>query len=451
MTEPGRSATKRRRGQATRGLWWVAVLAGAAMAQSVQIPAPPQDQPVVIHSATVHPVSRSVIEDGYIIFDHGVISDVGAGVAPDPPGAIRFNAGGMHVYPGLIASDSLLGLQETAAVEVTHDHTEYGDITPEVRAAVAINPDTEMIPVTRANGILTAMVLPRGGLVSGRASLIRLDGWTWEDMAIDAEAGLVLNWPRTEPIAGPKTERSTAEQEQEIEENLRRIDELFDDAQAYITAKDNDPATKTDLRFEAMREALTGEKPIFVRASSAGQIESAVAWAHRRGLRIVIVGGAGSGRVIPLLKEHDVAVMVTGVHRLPTARHEPYDQAFTLPAKLHEGGVRFCIASGSWSAAHERSLNHNAATAAAFGLPRGQALRSVTLDAAEILSVGDRLGSIEVGKAATLIVTNGDPLQISTETLLAFIDGRRIDLGNRQKAMYEKYREKYRQLGLISQ
>jgi imidazolonepropionase-like amidohydrolase len=152
-----------------------------------------------------------------------------------------------------------------------------------------------------------------------------------------------------------------------------------------------------------------------------------------------------------LLRQHDIPVIVGGLHRLPSARHEPYDQAFTLPAKLHEGGVRFCIASGSWSAAHERSLNHNAATAAAFGLPKEEALRSVTLHAAEILGVGDRLGSIEVGKAATLIITDGDPLELGTDTLLAFIDGRRIDLGNRQKALYEKYRQKYRRLGLIEE
>jgi imidazolonepropionase-like amidohydrolase len=424
--------------------------ASATLAQSREIPAPDQDRPVVIHSATVHPVSGPVIESGHVVFDGGVITAVGAGDPPETPGATRMDAGGMHVYPGLIASDTTLGLVETGAVDVTLDHTELGRLTPEVRAAVAINPDTDHIPVARANGILAGMIYPRGGLVAGRCSFVQLDGWTWEDMTIDAEAGLVVNWPRMEPVTSRwrRPTSSAAQQRKEITKNLEEIERFFDDAEAYLAARDHDDRVRTDLRFEAMDSALRGEKPVFVRASTAGQIEAAVAWAVRRGYRIVIVGGTQADRVMPLLLKHDVPVIIGGLHRMPSARHGDYDEPFTLPKRLHEGGVRFAIASGSGSA-HERNLNHNAATAAAFGLPRDQALRAVTLSAAEILGVSDRLGALEPGKSATLIVTSGDPLEITTDTLVAFIDGRRIDLGNRQKSLYAKYREKYRQRGLV--
>ena len=430
------------------------VICGQAGAQSQQIPAPPQDAPVVIHSATIHTVSGNPIEgNGYVVFDNGVITDVGQGRAPRVPNARVIDANGLHIYPGFIAADTTMGLTETGSVQVTVDTTELGEVTPEVRAAVAINPDSSLIPVARSNGILTGLVFPRGGLVAGRCSTIRLDGWTWEQMTIDAEAGLVVSWPRTEPFTGFSFRRprlSEEEQRKQIAERLERIEQLFDDARAYLRAREADPTQATDLRYEAMRSVLDGEKPVFVRASSVGQIESAIAWATRRKLRIVIVGGQEASKAIPLLLKHDVPVIIGGLHRLPQNRYDPYDSPFTLPAKLHRAGVRFAIASGT-SPAHERNLNHNAATAVAYGLPKSEALRAVTLSAAQIIGLGQTHGSIEVGKAATLIITQGDPLQITTDTLVAFIDGRQIDLGNRQKSMHEKYREKYRQLGLIGE
>jgi len=433
----------------------VAALAPAvpAAAQSREIPAPPQDRPVVIHGATVHPIAAPVIEKGYVVFNDGVITEVGAGTPPARPGATSFNATGMHLYPGLISCDTTLGLTETGAVDVTQDYREYGDVTPEVYAAVAVNPDSDLIPVTRANGILTAITVPRGGLVPGRASIIRLDGWTWESMAIDPFAGLVIEWPQTEPDMRPRwwrEPRPEKEQRKAITENLARIDDLFDDAAAYFAAIESDPDQARDLRFEAMRDVIEGRRPLLVRAQTQGQIESAIAWAVRRDLRLVIVGGAEADRAVTLLREHDVPVIITGVHRMPSRRDMPYDEAFTLPARLYESGIRFAIASGEGSA-HERNLNHNVATAVAFGLPHEEAMMSVTTRAAEILGIGATHGSIEPGKAATLILTSGDPLQITTDTLVAFIDGRMIDLDNRHKALYEKYREKYRQLGLLKE
>jgi imidazolonepropionase-like amidohydrolase len=424
--------------------------AGEARGQSRQIPAPPQPRGALLVGATVHTVTGETFDPGWVAFEGGLIRAVGAGAEPVTSDADLYRADRLHVYPGLISTDTTLGLVETSSVAVTVDTTETGRLTPEVRAAVAVNPDSDLIPVARAAGILTALLMPRGGLVCGRASTIRLDGWTWEQMAIDAQAGLVVDWPaaraRGRFPGAPAGAEGAARRSPE--EDLAELERLFDDAAAYLRSRDADPAAPTDLRLEAMREILSGSRPVFVRASTRAQIESAVAWAGRRGLRIVIVGGDEADLAADLLREHDVPVVVTGLHRLPRHRDDPYDASFTLPVRLDRAGVRFAIASGA-SAAHERTLNHNAATAVAFGLSWQRALEAVTIDAARIVGLGATHGSIEVGKAATFIVTTGDPLEMTTQTLLAFVDGRRIDLESRHTALYRKYREKYRQLGLL--
>jgi imidazolonepropionase-like amidohydrolase len=334
------------------------------------------------------------------------------------------------------------------AVDDTHDNAETGRIKPEVRACEAVNPDSDQIPEARAAGIQTALTMPTTGLVSGRCSLMRLDGWTWEDMTIEPEAGLMINWPRTEPFISRFNPQSEDEQRKQIKEDLRAVDDLFDDAQAYIAAKDSDPTVKTDMRFEAMRPAIRGEQPVFVSANLAGQIESAVAWANRRSVKIIIVGGTQADQVTDLLKKHDVPVIISGTHRLPPRRQDNYDQPFALAATLQQAGVRYCLATQG-EAATLRNLPHQAATAAAYGLPPEDALKAITLYPAQILGIDDTYGSIEVGKSATLILTTGDPLEITNDVLVAFIDGRKIDLGSRHKSLHEKYREKYRQLGLV--
>jgi imidazolonepropionase-like amidohydrolase len=423
----------------------------AVMAQSRQVPAPPQNEPVAIVGAMIHPVSSAPINRGYVIFDNGRITAVGEGApAQLPADAITLDGTGLHVYPGLILASTYLGLTEIGDVDQTNDATEMGRVKPEVRAAVAVNPDSDLIPVARCNGILTALVMPRGGLVNGRASVMRLDGWTWEDMALESDAGLCISWPRVDGGGGGGGRRGEGGGGGGGDANadIDAIDKLLDDANSYYAAREAGTSATTDLRYEALRAIIKGEKPVFISATSPGQIESAVAWAARRNVRIVIVGGTQADRCAALLKKHDIPVIVTGTHRLPQRRYEGYDAGYTLPARLDEAGVRFCITAGG-EAAHDRNLNHMAASAAAYGLDKEQALRSVTLSAAEIIGQGQTLGSLEVGKNATLIVISGDPLEITSDTLIAFIDGRRIDLGSRQKSLYAKYQEKYMQLGLI--
>ncbi len=233
--------------------------------------------------------------------------------------------------------------------------------------------------------------------------------------------------------------------------SLATIDEAFDAALAYAEAKRADPSTETNLRWESMRPVLEGGKPVIVRAQEFEQIESAVSWAVGRGLKIVILGGRDADLASDLLKRHDVPVIIAGTYRMPRREDSPYDSVYTLASALHKAGVRWCMAGegGDSETPHERNLPYQAAICVAYGLDRDAALRSVTLSAAELLGVADRLGSLEVGKAATLIVTDGDPLEITTAVELAFIDGRTIDLSNKQTDLAEKYREKYRQQGLL--
>ena len=426
----------------------VATLVGSLAAQDLGHKAPPQKRVVLIENAFLHPVSAAPIERGWIHFEGGVIRGLGAGDAPTLPGEVqRFDVSGGHVYPGFISAVTTIGLVEIGQVPATIDQSETGDLTPEVRSAVAINPDSTVIPVTRTNGVLTAGVFPSGGLVSGRAAVICLEGWTWEEMAVSTDAGLVVGWPSEVRRRRFRRPGAQATATPSAEDRRAVIDAAFTGARDYFAARAADPQIPVDVRFEAMRSALSGETQVFVRADDLEQIESAVAWAQRRELPIVIVGGRDADRCTDLLVRTGVPVIVTGTLRLPRRRDSSYDEPFRLPNALQKAGVTWCLATNG-SFYNERNLPYHAAMAAAFGLPREAALRAITLSAAEILGVAHRLGSLDVGKSATLIVTHGDPLLIETNVDKAWIHGRSVNLANKQTDLADKYIEKYRQLGL---
>jgi len=445
----------------------LSVLAGAATvagAQDLTPKAPAQAGPIVIVGATVHPVSGPAIEDGVVWFDGGVIAGVStAAEFRDLETRVRWrapltrvDAGGKHVYPGLIAPYSQLGLTEIQSIQQTVDTSEAGGVSPEVRAVVAVNPDSTLLPVTRSNGVLTAGVFPTGGTVSGQPSVIRLDGWTTPEMTVEESIGIVMRWPNVRPFEsrffGRGEGQSDEEQAKAIRRNLDEVERIFDTAAAYAAAKAADPAAPTDLRWEGMRsvfparDAAAGGAPagrLYVLAQDVDQITSAVAFATARGIRVVIVGGRDAPMCAELLKRHEVPVIVLGTHVLPRRDDAGYDEPYTLPARLEAAGIAFAIANND-DTAHERNLPYSAAMAAAHGLDRERALRAVTLSAAEVLGVADRLGSLEVGKSATLLVTDGDPLAVTTKVERAYIDGRAIDLSNKQTKLAEKYRGRYR-------
>lgn len=429
-----------------------AFAAGSALAQDLGIPAPAQTGPILIRNATIHPVSGPSIDNGFVLMIDGKIAQVGrAGDAVSatskPPETI--DASGKHVYPGLINPTTLIGLLEIGAIRATLDHTEVGPVKPEVRAAVSVNPDSTQIPVTRSNGVLTVGVMPEGGSITGRASVLRMDGWTWEGLTVADDAGLVINWPNVNPIRSRWMQQSDEEQMENMRKSLRVIDDAFNAAQAYVAAREADPSLPISTRWESMRPTLEGKKPIFIRAQEAEQIRSAVSWAVESGFKPIIVGGRDATRCVDLLKRHDVGVIITGVHRLPSREDSAYDEPFTLPAELQAAGVRWALGASSTGYGNDRNLPYHAATAVAYGLDHASALRSITLSAAELLGVADTLGSLDNGKAATLIITTGDPMEITTRVERAFIDGREIDLSNKQTHLADKYRERYRQMGLI--
>jgi imidazolonepropionase-like amidohydrolase len=424
----------------------VAMLGLLSAAQgSDTMPALPQTKPVAIKGATIHPVSGPEIPGGTIVFENGKITAIGAG-ATIPPGAEEIDGNGKHVYPGLINANTVLGLVEIGAVRATVDIEEAGAINPNVRSITSVNPDSELIPVARAAGVLTALSVPEGGIISGQSAVIRLEGWTPEEMAVLSPAAMHLRWPNLTIDHQPRARKSVKDQQKEIEKAQKQIRDAFQIARAYWQTKKNPgPDFKMDLRWEALMPVFEGKLPLFVHAGTLAQIQAALAWAKEMQLKIVLVDGDDAWRIAPQLKESDVSVILGPATNLPPRRDDDYDSAWSSAAKLQQAGVRFCIASnGRGAETNERNVGYEAGLAAGYGLPKEEALKAVTLYPAQILGVADRLGSLEIGKAATLIVTTGDPLDFPTEVEAAFIDGRKIDLSNRQTRLRDKYREKYR-------
>ncbi len=412
-----------------------------------QRPAPPQSHPIALVGGTVHPVTGGELSGGTVLFDKGKITSIGRGVLL-PPGTEVIDVSGKHIYPGLFDAFSNLGLTEIGEVRATNDITETGRINPNARAEVAVNPESELIPVARANGVTTAVTAPEGGIISGTAAIINLDGWTWEEMTFKAPAALVVNWPSMTPQRGWWVTESEEEQKKNRERNLKELTQAFKNARAYWTAKKAADRTgksiPTDMRWEALLPVFEGKLPALVMANNIQQIQAAVAWAEEEKIKIIIGGGYDAWRAAELLKAKNIPVLVGGTLRTPSRRYEDYDLPFSVPAKLYEAGVRFAL-YGHGGAAHERNLPYHAAMAAAYGLPKDAALKAVTLFPAEIFGVADRIGSLEIGKDATLIVTTGDPLEITSNVEMEFIQGKKIDLTSRHTQLYEKYKVKYQQ------
>ncbi|GAB5405627.1 MAG: amidohydrolase [Aureliella sp.] len=395
---------------------------------SDQIPGAKQTKAIALVGGTIHTVSGKPIVGGTVLFEDGKITAVGADVGiPDDAQVISVED--KHVYPSLIESMSDIGLVEINAVRASVDNTEIGSVNPNVRAVAAFNPDSEIIPVNRANGVLLAVTAPSGRFIAGRSSLMMMDGWTWEDMALKQDVGMHIRWPSNE-------------------DDIEELAQLLSQTRRYHAARKANPdAQPVDLKLEALGLLTTGKLPAVVYATSMNDITSAVAFAQREELRLIISGGYDAPEVAPLLKKAGIPVLVTAVYRTPSRRHREYDEGYTLPARLEEAGIAYCIsAGGRFGASGVRNLPYNAATAAAYGLTPEQALRAITLSPAEILGVGDRVGSIDVGKDATLFVADGDILETPTHVEQAFIQGRKVDLDNKHKQLYRKYSAKYKRM-----
>ena len=441
--------------------WCVSAPGGAAYAQDLTPIPSSSETPVLLMGATVFSIANEPLDRGALLIEDGEITFVGPAThfetnAP-PEGTLTIDVTGKHLYPGLIAATSQVGLIETSAVRATRDENETGEFTPEARAAVAINPDSTLIPVTRLGGVLLTGVAPRGGRVPGTVSATRLAGWTWEDMTVDDRAALLLSWPRVRPVQRWYVVDTPQEQWRQIERERGEIDALFDAAIAYAAERPDGVAPRpdapdTDVRLEALRPFVAGpsneRKPVFIVADDADQITDAVTWAVERGVKAVIVGGRDAERCVDVLTAHGVPVILNGVHRFPRRADAPYDEAFNQPARLAAAGVTFAINSSDRTG-NVRNLPHEAALARRHGLGDAETLRAITLTPAEILGVDDRYGSLEVGKSATLIVTDGDVLEVTSRVEYAWIDGKRVPMTSKQTELRDRFREKYRDLGLV--
>ncbi len=414
---------------------------------SPEIPGAPQEKPIAILGATVHPVSGPAMEDATVVFDRGKIVAVGKDVLV-PDQAVRVDGSGKHIYPGLFDAWTNLGLVEISSIRATVDDMELGQINPNVKSWVAVNPDSELIPVTRSNGVLLALSAPSGRLLAGRSAVLQLDGWTWEDMTLKADVGMHIHWPFMTPYSEWMMEDSPRAQMEQRDQGLELLKRAFTDARAYLKARRApDSAQSEDARWEALIPVLEGKQPLLIVADELQQIQAAVAFADQQKTRLIIAGGYDAPLCIELLKKHQVSVIVGAVYRLPRRPDDDYDAPYSLPGKLHQAGVPFCISSVMrFGASRVRNLPYHAATAVAYGLPAEVALKSITLAPAQILGVADRVGSLEVGKDATLIITNGDPLETDTNVSTAYIQGRLVDLSDRHKRLWQKYEEKYRRL-----
>lgn len=417
---------------------------------SDQIPGAPQQQPIALVGGTVYTVAGPVINNCVVLFENGKITAVGAQVSI-PSSAKKIDVSGKSVYPGLFAVNTQLGLTEIEAYDMTQDHSENGSFNPNARTFAAFNPDSELIPVARANGITHAQSTPRNGVIPGQSGVMMLDGWTWEDMSLKAPASMQMQWPNM----GINRERE-GDSKKSRDNRVQAINDFFDQARAYWTAKRAaEDAGKeyhpTDIRFEAMIPVLKKELPLVIEAGGILEIQAAILFAEKQDVKIMISGGADAWRIADDLIEHDVPVIVWGTQALEMRPWEPYDKAYSLPAKLYEAGVKFCIGMSKWGSAgaadmNVRNLPYQAGSAAAYGLPKDEALKSITLYPAQMFGIADQVGSIETGKNATLIVTSGDPLEVATQVEQMYIQGRAVDLTSRHTQLYDKYEEKYRQL-----
>jgi len=416
---------------------------------STPVPAKKQDKPIVLVGGTIHTISGLVIENGMISFDKGKIIAVGKNVEI-PVGAEKIDVAGKHIYPGLINAASNMGLNEIEAIRATNDIAETGRINSNVRTDVSVNPESELIPTLRANGITIAHVIPGGNLIGGKTAAMMLDGWTNAEMTLKAPIGLYINWPNLSINRSAFSRQSEEEQKKTIDNNIKELTNAFEDARAYLKAKKADSEKhQTDLRWEAFAPLFEKKIALFVYANSIAQIQSAVQFAKDQQVNLVIYGGRDAWKVPELLKTNNIAVIVEVIHDLPTRRWEEYDNPFTVPLKLYLAGIKYAIAGGGGGTMNERNLAYQAATASAYGLPKEEALRAITINPAAILGIDSMVGSLDVGKDATLIVTNGDPLEIMSNVEMEFIQGKKIDLRSRHTELYKKYQEKYKQLGIV--
>lgn len=402
-----------------------------------QVPSPGavQSEKFWIMAGTLHLGNGKFYNNASIRFDKGIITAIDTSHATkDFPDHVIVLA--KHVYPGLIAPNTTIGLNEIDAVRSTRDYNEVGENNANIRSIIAYNTDSKVTPTIRSNGILLAQITPSGGSISGNSSIVQLDAWNWEDAAVKTDDALHLNWPRMSQQRGFRDEGDA--EKLQVDKEIRALDEIFSNAKTYCSSKPE----VLNLKLEAFRDVFSGKKKVFIHTDGAREMISAVQFMQRYNITPVIVGGDESFLITKFLRDNKVAVILIRTHNLPSLPEDDIDLPYKLPKILNDSGVLYCIADvGAWQ---QRNLPFQAGTAVAFGITREQALMAITKNTAEILGIDKNYGTLEIGKSATLIISEGDILDMKTSKVTrAWIDGREINLDNSQKQLDKKFRAKY--------
>lgn len=410
-------------------------------AQETISPATAQNETIALTNATIHVGNGQVINNGTVVLKNGKITEVAANAST--VGARIIDCSGKQIYPGLILSDVQIGLIEVPAVRATIDAGEIGEMNPSIRSLVAYNTDSKVINTLRVNGILLANIVPGGGIISGSSSVVQFDAWNWEDAAYGTDLGIhfrmpsLLNRGNRRGFGG---QQSNADPVKRGLEQIENVKVFFREAKAYIAEAKHE---NTNLKFEAVRGLFDKKQKLFVHCNIVKEMLLAIDFSKEFGFDVVLVGAVDCWQIADLLKQNNIAVILNQLHNLPTMVDDDIDQPFKTPATLQQAGVLFAINDDDENT-RSRNLAFNAGTSVAYGLTKEEALTAITLNAAKILGVADKTGSIEVGKDANIVVCQGDILDMRTNIIdNAFIQGRQVDLNNKQMQLAEKYEKKY--------
>jgi len=415
-------------------------LSGAQALAHDMVPGKAAEGPLLLTGLTIHTVTDGVKTDSDVLIVDGKIAAVGQNLSA-PQGATVLALDGKHLYPGLIALANQLGLIEIEAVRSTDDSREVTQTNPDIKAKVGYNADSEVIPTIRSNGFAYSMIYPDGSMLMGQSSLMQLDAWNYQDAVVADGTGLHVRWPNASTLGSRWNPKPADEVRKANAEQLAKLQQYFQAAKAYYDAEQAGLNRGIDSRWHEMLAVFKGERPLFVHADDERQIRQAMLLAKEYNLKLTIVGGRDSWRLADELAAAKVAVIYTAPYGLPSRGDENYSRAFTVPKTLQDAGVNYALSlDGYWDT---RNLVFAAGQAISFGLTPEQALRSVTINAAQIAGVADKIGSIEVGKAASLVVSEGDIFNyLGHKVTHLWIDGREVDLNNRHKQLHDKYKQR---------
>ncbi len=422
----------------------------ASFAQANVLPAPAQKGVMYVKNVTIHVGNGTVIENGVIVVKDGKIEKVGKDIVVPADATNVVDGQGKQVYPGLILPSSSLGLVEISSIRASNDAREIGNMNPNVRSIVAYNTDSKVINTLRSNGILSANIIPQGSFLAGSSSVVQLDAWNWQDASLKTDGGMHLYMPSL--MARPSFGRrggggpggpNPGVESDPVKEGLQQLENLkgfFREAKAYLAVPTHE---EVNLKFEAVKDLLAKKQKFYVHATTVKQMLVALDFVKEFGFDLVLVGASESWQIAPLLKQHNVSVILEQMHSLPTTTDDDVDQPYKAAAALQKAGVLFAISDDD-SQTRGRNLAFNAGTAVAYGLDKEQAIAAITLNAAKLMGVADKIGSIEVGKDANFIISSGDILDMATSNVTdAFIQGRKVNLDDKQKQLNDRFEQKY--------